>query len=81
MQFYILMVDYGKAYPGKTGPSGFEAICNPEFTRRQIVSEVADLLASDKHAVHFVKFVDGNYIEDVTAEIADEAKNLIAEYA
>jgi hypothetical protein len=81
MQFFILMVDYGKSYPGKTGPSGYEATCNPEFTRRQIVSEVADLLASDRKSVHFVKFVDGNHMEDVTAEIVREAEALMLQAA
>lgn len=81
MQFFILMVDYGKSYPGKRGPSGFEAICNPEHTRRQIVSEVADLLSSDRHSVHFVKFVDGNDMQDVTAEIVRDAKAFQLEMA
>jgi hypothetical protein len=81
MQFYILMVDYGKSYPGKRGPSGFEAVVSPEHTRRQIVSEVADLLASNDHSVSFVKHVDGNFIEDVTAEIVRDAKALQLEMA
>ena len=81
MQFYILMIDYGKSYPGKRGPSGFEAVCNPEHTRRQIVSEVADLLASSGREVHFVKFVDGNFVEDVTADIINEAQVSMLEAA
>lgn len=81
MQFYICMIDYGKSYPGKRGPSGFEAICNPETTRRQIVSEVADLLARDPSMVHFVKFVDGNHMEDITAEIVREAEAVLLQAA
>lgn len=81
MQFYIPMIDYGKSYPGKRGPSGYEAICNPETTRRQIVVEVADILARDRHAVHFIKFVDGNHVEDVTAEIVRDAEILLLEAA
>lgn len=64
MQFFIVMVDYGRAR---------EAVSNPEFTRRQIVEEVRDIVASHDRSVVFVKFVDGNFIEDVTAEICAEA--------
>lgn len=80
MQFYIPMIDYGKSYPGKRGPSGYEAICNPETTRRQIVVEIADALARGNE-IHFVKHVDGNHIEDVTAEIVRDAQLLMLEAA
>ncbi len=73
MQFYILMIDYGYKHPTQDGPRGMEAVCNPEFTRRQIVEEARDILASSDRSITFVKFVDGNYIEDVTAEICTEA--------
>ena len=79
MQFYILMVDYGK---GPRRPMGFEAICNPERTRRQIVEEVRDILASDTCEVAFVKYVDGDQIEDVTDQIiADAQLNLLVQAA
>lgn len=74
MQFYILMVDYGRNYPGKKAPSGYQAIVDPEQTRRSIVSEVSDILASDDLEVAFVKFVDGDTIEDVTEEIVSSAR-------
>lgn len=70
MQFYILMVDYGK---GPQRPMGLEAIVSPEQTRRQVVEEVRDILRKGRNAVAFVKSVDGNFIEDVTAEIVAEA--------
>ncbi len=64
-QMYLLMVDYGNAR---------EAVCNPEFTRRQIVEEVRDLIAKPRgRTVAFVKFIDGNFIEDVTDDILQEA--------
>lgn len=66
MQFYILMVDY-------SDDRTREAIVNPEYTRREIVSQVRDIMARNRDSVEFVKFVDGNFIEDVTAEICGEA--------
>lgn len=79
MQFYILMVDYGRE-PLK--PTGLEAIVSPEFTRRQIVSEVSDIIANPRgKSVAFVKFVDGNFIEDITADILAEAEALVFQAA
>ena len=74
MQFYILMVDYGRNYPGKKAPSGYQAIVDPEQTRRSIVSDVSDILASDDLEVAFIKFVDGDTISDVTDEIVSSAR-------
>lgn len=65
MQFYILMVDYGR--------KGLEAVVNPDLSRRQIVEQFRDLLIEGRNAISFVKFVDGNYICDITADIASEA--------
>ena len=65
MQFFILMIDYGRR--------GREAVIDPEHTRREIVSQARDLLAQADRSIAFVKFVDGNFIEDVTAEIVAEA--------
>ena len=80
MQFYIPMIDYG---PAKLdgGPSGFEAICLPEMTRREVVELVADIRARNKYEVKFVKFVDGNFLEDVTEEIFNEADRSILQAA
>lgn len=65
LQMYLLLVDYGNAREG---------VCNPEFTRRQIVEEVRDILAKPRgRSVACVKFIDGNYIEDVTEDILEEA--------
>lgn len=69
MQFYILMVDYGK---GPQRPMGFEAVVQPELTRRQIIEQARDFLARGRN-VAFIKFVDGNFIEDQTAELMAEA--------
>lgn len=68
---YLLMIDYGRSR---------EAVCNPEHTRRDIVSQVRDILAKPRdRSVAFVKFIDGNYIEDVTLEIIEEAEVAIAQ--
>lgn len=65
-RMYLLMVDYGRDR---------EAVCNPEHTRRQIVSEVRDILNNSRgRSVAFIKFIDGNFIEDVTEEIVSEAQ-------
>jgi len=70
MQFYILMIDYGR--------DGREAIVNPEETRRGIVSEVRTILAEGRKGIAFVKFVDGDSIEDITQEIIHEAQDALA---
>lgn len=69
MQFYILMQDYGK-----TGAvRGLEAVVQPELTRRAIVEQVRDIIGKGRSSIAFVKFVDGNFIEDITSDILSEA--------
>lgn len=65
MQFYILMIDYGR--------KGLEAVVQPELTRRAIVEQARDVLSEGRNSIAFVKFVDGGYIEDQTSEILAEA--------
>lgn len=72
MQMYMLMVDYGR---GPRRPMGFAADVRPECTRQNIVDEVRDILASENKSVAFVKFIDGNYCEDVTDEILRDARD------
>jgi hypothetical protein len=69
--YYVCMVDYGPNYPGKKGPSGLEAVVQPEQTRRDIVAQLAS--GESKH-VCFIHHVDGLFIEDVTNELFDEAE-------
>lgn len=79
---YLLMIDYGKQPRNGLGPYGREAVVNPEFTRRDIVSEVADILAKPRNReIAFVKFIDGNFIEDITLEIIEEAEALALQAA
>lgn len=73
MQFYILMIDYGRDV---TKVHGLEAVVNPELTRRDIINQARDIIAGDRHSIAFIKYVDGNFIEDVTADILAEAEQL-----
>lgn len=73
MQMFMLMKDLG-------GRLGMESIVHPEDTRSNIVTEVKDLIARGIKVV-FVKHIDGNYIEDVTEEILDEANALALQAA
>jgi hypothetical protein len=72
--FYILMVDF------KHGAAkGMEAIVQPEKTRRSIVEEVRGIISEGRNSVAFVKFVDGNYIEDCTDDIVAAAEAQLLE--
>ena len=70
MQFYTIMIDYGL---GPQKPMGYGADVRPEMSRREVVEEVRDILASDHRSLVFVKFTDGNYTEDQTTELCLEA--------
>ena len=72
MQMYILMIDYGTDV---RKVHGLEAIVKPELTRQNIVDQARDVLARGD-SIAFVKFIDGNWIEDCTAEIVSEAEQL-----
>jgi len=65
--FYILMVDY--KYAG-----GLQAVVIPEQTRRSIIEEVRNIIFEGRNSVAFVKFVDGNWIEDISEEIIAAAE-------
>lgn len=66
--YFLALVDYGpKLGIGLTTSSG-----NPEATRADIVSEVRSHIASDRCIIH-VKWVEGNFLADVTEEILSEA--------
>lgn len=76
--YFVVMIDYGKSYPGKIGPSGYEAVVHPEDTRREVVRQLAS--GESKH-VAFIHHVDGLFIEDVTDELFDEAEKIAREAA
>lgn len=70
--YFVALIDYGKLYPGKTGPSGFEALpVNPEWTRQNYVDEIRDIEARGTGELVHVKRINGNDLEDVTASFRD----------
>lgn len=72
MQFFILMIDYGR--DTSKSAHGFGADVQPEFTRQNIVDQVRKVLKEGRNTIAFVKYVDGNWIEDQTKEIIEDAK-------
>ena len=71
MQFYTLMIDYGR--------DGREAIVNPEETRVGILKEARDLLANPRgRTIAFIWNVRaGEPPEDITKEIIAEAQDAL----
>src|SRR5437879_5063292 len=61
--FFVVMRDYGR--------DGREAICDPEITRREVISRVAS--GEYKNIVFILHVVPGEIPEDVTDEIMDAA--------
>jgi hypothetical protein len=68
--YFVCMIDHGTR--------GFEAIVQPERTRRDIVSMLAH---GEYQHVAFIHHVDGLFVEDVTNELFDEAEVLARETA
>jgi hypothetical protein len=62
MQYFVVMIDYGRR--------GREAIVDPEITRREVVSRIA----SGEYAnISFIHEVADRNVEDVTEDIMAEA--------
>lgn len=66
MNYFVVMIDYGRR--------GREAIVDPEITRREVVSRIASGEYSNIAFIHFVSI--GNFVEDVTDELIDEAQRI-----
>lgn len=62
MQYFVVMIDYGRR--------GREAIVDPEITRRQVVARVT---SGEYGNISFIHEVAGSSVEDITAEILEEA--------
>ena len=62
MQYFIVMIDYGRR--------GREAVVDPEITRREIVSRV---VSGEYRNISFIHEIAGSVVEDVTADILAEA--------
>ena len=68
--YFVVMQDYGQR--------GLEAIVAPEMTRRSIVSAIK---SGEYKLIEFIHHVDGLFVEDVTAELIDEAELQLKEEA
>jgi hypothetical protein len=73
--YFVAMIDYGPHYPGKRGPSGFEALpVDPETTQRDLVEAIRDIHQRGSGELVHVKRIQGNYLEDMTFEILAEVE-------
>lgn len=61
--YFVVMVDHGKR--------GFEAVVDPEITRREIVSRILTF-EYDPEAIQFIHHVSSLGVEDVTLDIMTE---------
>jgi hypothetical protein len=68
--YFVVMIDYGANYLGKTGPSGLEAIVDPEITRRGVVARIA---TGEYTNIAFIHSIADGQVEDVTDELMAEA--------
>lgn len=61
--YFVVMRDHGKR--------GFEAVVDPEITRREVVARIKSG-EYPRDEITFVHFIDGLFVEDVTADILAE---------
>ena len=61
--YFVVMIDHGKR--------GFEAVVDPEITRREIVSRILTF-DYDPEAIQFIHHVSSLGVEDVTLDIMTE---------
>jgi len=62
MQYFVVMIDYGRR--------GREAIVDPEITRREVISRIA---SGEYKNISFIHEVADSSVEDITADIMNEA--------
>ncbi|MBR1194938.1 hypothetical protein JQ634_31870 [Bradyrhizobium sp. AUGA SZCCT0240] len=62
MQYFVVMIDYGRR--------GREAIVDPEITRREVISRIA---SGEYRNISFVHEIVDSSVEDITADILNEA--------
>ena len=62
MQYFVVMIDYGRR--------GREAIVDPEITRREVISRIA---SGEYKNISFIHEVVDSSVEDITADILNEA--------
>ena len=69
--YFVVMRDFGRR--------GWEAIVDPEITRRGVISRIVSGEYSNVVFIHHVE--TGNFVVDVTAEIMAEAQPLMLQAA
>ena len=62
MQYFVVMIDYGRR--------GREAIVDPEITRREVVARI---VSGEYRNISFIHEVADSSVEDITADILNEA--------
>ena len=62
MQYFVVMIDYGRL--------GREAIVDPEINRREVISRIA---SGEYKNISFIHEVADSSVEDITADIMNEA--------
>ena len=62
MQYFVVMIDYGRR--------GREAIVDPEITRREVIARIA---SGEYRNISFIHEVADASVEDITADILNEA--------
>lgn len=70
MEYFVVMIEYGKR--------GREAIVDPEITRREVVSRIA---SGEYKDISFIHRVRDCTVEDVTAELTNEAQAIALQAA
>ena len=63
---FIVMIDYGRPYVGKRGPSGCAADVDPEITRREVISRI---VSGEYTNIRFIQEVRDGIATDVTLEM------------
>lgn len=64
--YFVVMIDYGRPYIGKKGPSGCEACVDPEITRREVVSRI---VSGEYQNIRFIQEIADGVATDVTLEM------------
>ncbi|MBN8989019.1 MAG: hypothetical protein J0H42_12285 [Rhizobiales bacterium] len=62
MQYFVVMIDYGRR--------GREAVVDPEITRREVISRI---VSGEYKNVSFIHEIVDTSVEDITADIMNEA--------
>ena len=62
MQYFVVMIDYGRR--------GREAIVDPEITGREVISRVA---SGEYRNISFIHEIADQSVDDITADILAEA--------